>query len=170
MTPTPPSHSSFADSFRFRPRRQRHPSPYDPPHNTTPTQTHTQPPVTPLIDEDDGDGDGAADDLSEVEVEDEEAEEDVEADIDDEPNDAEEEEGGIEEGLFHTSIHSLSPTGDLHAVLLVFPASIPWHMHKHASSAPLGPCTGSTTPHSRASSCAETCNREPRRWTILGPC
>jgi hypothetical protein len=72
--------------------------------------------------------------------------------------------------LFHTSIHSLSPTGDLHAVLLVFPASIPWHMHKHASSAPLGPCTGSTTPHSRASSCAETCNREPRRWTVLGPC
>ena len=114
MTPTPPSHSSFTDSFRFRSRRQRHANPYEPTHSATPTQAHTQAAVTPLVDEEDGDGGGIADtdDLSDGGVEDEDVEDDVEADIDEEPNDAEEEEGGIEEGLsfFYTLLHSFLPT------------------------------------------------------------
>lgn len=108
MSPTPPSHSSFTDNFRFRSRRQRHTIPYDPTANTTPTQTHAPPPVTPLVDEDNADGGRTRDVVSDVE--DEDIEEDVEGDLDDDQHDAEEEEGGIEEGLFHTSIHYLPAT------------------------------------------------------------
>lgn len=107
MMPSPPSNSSFADNFRFRSRRQRHVTPYDPAQNTTPTQTNVQAQVTPLVHEEDGDGDGeaAGDELSSAEVEDEgdEVEEGDEADIDDETHDVEEE-GGIEEGWFYTSL------------------------------------------------------------------
>lgn len=113
MTPTPPSHSSFADSFRFRSRRQRHANPYDPTHNATPTQAHAQAAVTPLVDAEDGDREGIADtdELSDGGAEDEDVEEGVEADLDDEPNGAEEEEGGIEEGLsfFYTSLYAFPP-------------------------------------------------------------
>jgi hypothetical protein len=98
MTPTPPSHSSFADSFRFRSRRQRHADPYDPSHNATPSQTQALPRVNPLPD------DGEEEELSEMNGDDEEDDEildaDAEAEMDEEGNDAEEEEGGIEEGLF----------------------------------------------------------------------
>lgn len=103
MTPSPPSNSSFADNFRFRSRRQRHVTPYDPAQNATPTQTNAQAQVTPLVDEQDGgdgDGEAAGDELSDAELEDQEdeVEEDEVPDIDDETHDVEEEEGGIEEG------------------------------------------------------------------------
>lgn len=122
MPPTPASHSSFTDNFRFRSRRQRHTNPYDPTPHTTPTQAHAQPSVTPLVDEDDGDGGGAEDEASDAELEDEDIE-DVEADLDDEHQDVEEEEGGIEEGLFHISIHSVIPTLCFHKAWSAFPAS-----------------------------------------------
>lgn len=104
MTPTPPSHSSLSDPFRFRTRRQRNANHYDPSRNVTPTQPHAhaqrraQPPVTPLVHQ------AAGQELSDVEVEDEEDETvdaDGEGEMDDEGNDAEEEEeeGGVEEGL-----------------------------------------------------------------------
>jgi hypothetical protein len=98
MTPTPPTHPSFSDSFRFRSRRQRNANPYDPSRDATPSQTHPQPRVTPLED----DGEGLGGELSDGDIEDEDEEDDVEEEIDDEVNEAEEE-GGIEEGLFYTS-------------------------------------------------------------------
>jgi hypothetical protein len=101
MAPTPPSHSSLVDGFRFRSRRQRNAHPYDPSQRATPTQAHGLPPVTPLVDEAEADGEGEEDASSGDEVEDEDDDEDdhIEGDIDDEAHDVEEEEGGIEEGL-----------------------------------------------------------------------
>lgn len=101
MAPTPPSHSSLVDGFRFRSRRQRNAHPYDPSHRATPTQAHAQLPVTPLVDEAEADGEGAEDASSdeEDEEEDDDDEDNIEGDLDDETHDVEEEEGGIEEGL-----------------------------------------------------------------------
>jgi hypothetical protein len=99
-------------------------NPYDPNHHTTSTQAHSPPRVTPLVDDVDGDGEGAAEELSDAEFEDEDGDGDLERDIEEEHNDAEEEEGGIEEGLFCNFFHSLSNPGPTTG-LLYFPSTCP---------------------------------------------
>lgn len=99
MTPTPPSHSSFQDGLRFAGRRRLRPAnPYDTHH--TPPNPHPHSPVTPLPDrgieveelsDDDEDAEDE-DDVDDIDGEDEGIEGE-ENDVD-----ADEEEGGIEEG------------------------------------------------------------------------
>jgi len=94
MTPTPSPHSSFQPHFRFR--RSRNANPYDPSHNVTPTG---QVPVTPLPDQGADEGELEDEDLD---VDDEEASIDGDggSNVDEAGHDAEDEEGGIEEGSF----------------------------------------------------------------------
>lgn len=161
MNPTPPPHSSFADNFRFRSRRQRHVNPYDPNHNTTPTQAHSPPQVTPLVDDEDGDGEGAAEELSDAEFEDEDGDGDLERDIEEEHNDGEEEEGGIEEGMFCSFFHSLPNPGPTTGLLYVH-STCPIIYTKDATPTTLGDCTGTATTHSCEASCPGAAGiREP---------
>jgi hypothetical protein len=100
MTPTPPSNSSFSP-FRFR--RPRNTVPYDASNNATPV---SQTPVTPLVDE------GADQEIEDEDAEDEDeegADEDEGSGIDGDGNDGEdEEEGGIEDGLFAYLLYLLA--------------------------------------------------------------
>jgi hypothetical protein len=107
MTPTPPPHRSLPGNPRFHSRRQRQIDAQRLISNATPSQAHALPHVTPLVDDDDAEGEGATDELSDVEAEDEDVEEDVDRDIEEDANDAEEEEGGIEEGLSRNFFYSL---------------------------------------------------------------
>jgi hypothetical protein len=105
MTPTPPSHPSFHDGLRYAGRRRPpNRNPYDTSHHTPP---NPQTPVTPLPD-----NGVEIEELSNDDAEDEDDVEDidVEEEIEGEENDvdADEEEGGVEEGapLILDDLHS----------------------------------------------------------------